>query len=418
MAPASAVTGNSGGGVVALTPPGSALAGTADALPVSPRPQAVSTLKQSKSAVARYAERGWDIRVESRRETEDGNRSKANRVQPSYTCGREAGSFKAVPKSLTLTPCRPRKGCIFHPVHISVIPLTRLRSSARQWLRERTGIVWLVAAMVAVGCVPGRAWSQVAPPEQALPAPVGYVNDFANVLTPEASARIDDLARRVHAATRGDMVVVTLPSLGGRPVEEVSLRLGREWKIGAEAAIGDQARNAGVVILLVPKETSDDGRGYCRIETGQGTEGFITDAMSGAICREQTPRFRAQDYSGALERIATDVAGRYAANFGVALEGVPPPQLRRRGSQPQGIPPFLIVLALVVLFSVLRSAGGRRGCGGCIPIPIPGPSHHSGWSGGGFSGGGGFGGFGGGGGGFGGFGGGGGFSGGGGGSNW
>ena len=328
--------------------------------------------------------------------------------------------YLAVPKSLTLTPCRPRRGCIIHPVHISVIPLTRLRSSARQWLRERTGIVWLVAAMVAVGCVPGRAWSQVAPPGQALPAPVGYVNDFANVLTPEASARIEDLAKRVHAATRGDMVVVTLPSLGGRPVEEVSLRLGREWKIGAEAAIGDQARNAGVVILLVPKETSDDGRGYCRIETGQGTEGFITDAMSGAICREQTPRFRAQDYAGALEQIALDVADRYAANFGVTLEGVPREARQRPREQSQGIPPFLIVLGLVMLISMLNASGrrGRRGCGGCIPIPIPGPSHHSGWSGGGFSGGGGFGGFGGGGGGFGGFGGGGGFSGGGGGSNW
>jgi uncharacterized protein len=273
-----------------------------------------------------------------------------------------------------------------------------------------------LAVLLAVATVPSAAGGQVAAPGQPLPAPVGYVNDFAKVLTPEAAARLNDLATRVNAATRGDMVVVTLPSLGGRPVEEVSLRLGREWKVGADAAIGDQARNAGVIILLVPKETSDDGRGYCRIETGQGAEGFITDAMSGAICREQTPRFRAQDYSGALEGIATDVAGRYAANFGVALDGVPPPQVRRREVRSPGIPPFMVVLALVVFFSLLSSSRGRRrGCVGCIPIPVPGPSlggwHSSGGFGGGFGGGGG-------GGGFGGFGGGGGFSGGGGGSNW
>jgi len=144
--------------------------------------------------------------------------------------------------------------------------------------------------------------------------------------------------------------------------------------------------------------------------------------MSGAICREQTPRFRAQDYAGALEQIALDVADRYAANFGVTLEGVPREARQRPREQSQGIPPFLIVLGLVMLISLLNASGGRgrRGCGGCIPIPIPGPSHHGGWQGGGFSGGGGFGGFGGGGGGggFGGFGGGGGFSGGGGGSNW
>ena len=279
-------------------------------------------------------------------------------------------------------------------------------------------MLWLLVAAVAVGASPYRAWSQVAAAGQPLPAPVGYVNDFANVLAPDAAARIDDLAKRVNAATRGDMVLVTLPNLGGRPVEEVSLRLGREWKVGADAAIGDQARNAGVIILLVPKETSDDGRGYCRIETGQGTEGFITDAISGEICREQTPLFRAQDYSGALEGIATDVAGRYAANFGVALDGVPPPQQRRRPQQSQGIPPFMVVLALVIFVSLLNSSRGqrRRGCVGCIPIPVPGPSL-GGWQGGGGGFGGGFGG-GGGGGGFGGFGGGGGFSGGGGGSNW
>jgi len=322
---------------------------------------------------------------------------------------------------VTPNTIRIRTDYIFHNVCTLVIHTDNRRPADRRPWRARRMMMWLLAAVVAVGGSPARVWGQSsaqgqALPGQPLPAPVGYINDFANVLQPDAAARIDDLAKRVNAATRGDMVVVTLPSLGGRPVEEVSLRLGREWKVGANAAIGDQARNAGVIILIVPKETSDDGRGYCRIETGQGTEGFITDATSGEICREQTPLFRAQDYSGALERIATNVAARYAANFGVTLDGIPPPQQRSRRPQSQGIPPFMIVLALVILFSILSSSGGRRrGCVGCIPIPIPGPSVGGWHGGGGFSGG--FGG-GGGGGGFGGFGGGGGFSGGGGGSNW
>jgi uncharacterized protein len=57
-------------------------------------------------------------------------------------------------------------------------------------------------------------------PAGGLPAPVGYVNDFAGVLRPETRAQLEDLAQRVRSATRGDMVVVTLPDLGGRPVEE------------------------------------------------------------------------------------------------------------------------------------------------------------------------------------------------------
>lgn len=251
----------------------------------------------------------------------------------------------------------------------------------------------------------------------ALPQPVGYVNDFAGILSPEANARIGALAERVHAATRGDMVVVTLPDLGGRPVEEVTLRLGREWKVGANATIGDQARNAGVIILLVPKESATDGRGRCRIETGQGAEGFLTDATAGSICRAATPLFQARQYSAALVQISEEVAQRYAAAFGVTLDGVSRPARRRAADPPVQIPWLLIIFVLIVVVSSMGRR--RRGCIGCLPIPVPGPSlggwsggwsGGSGWSGGGFGGGGG--------GGFGGFGGGGGFSGGGGGSDW
>lgn len=268
-----------------------------------------------------------------------------------------------------------------------------------------------VGALLAV-VMPAMLRAQ--PP--ALPTPVGYVNDFAGVIPADAKARLEELALKVNAATKGDMVVVTLADLGGRPVEEVSLRLGREWKIGADAQIGDKARNAGVVILIVPKETSSTGRGSCRIETGQGAEGFITDATAGEICRAARDMFVAKDYGGAIEFVAAQVAQRYAAEFGVTLEGTPLPQRSTRSrSEGRQINPIAVLVLIFIVFSVLNGLGRRRrGCVGCIPIPIGGGgfSGGSGWS----SGGGGFGG--GGGGGFGGFGGGGGFSGGGGGSDW
>ena len=268
----------------------------------------------------------------------------------------------------------------------------------------------LVGALLALA-MPALLRAQ--PP--ALPTPVGYVNDFAGVIPADVKARLEQLALKVNAATKGDMVVVTLADLSGRPIEEVSLRLGREWKIGAEATIGDKARNAGVVILIVPKESSSTGRGSCRIETGQGAEGFITDATAGEICRGARELFVARDYGGAIESIAGQVAQRYAAEFGVTLDGAPVPQRSSRTSEGgRKISPIAILVLIFVVFSLLNGLGGRRrGCVGCIPIPFGGGGFGgSGWSGGG----GGFGG--GGGGGFGGFGGGGGFSGGGGGSDW
>ena len=93
-----------------------------------------------------------------------------------------------------------------------------------------------------------------------IPPPRGMVNDFANAL-PEASiARMERVVQDVRAKSSGEIAIVTLSDLGGRDPSDIALRIGREWKVGNMAAIGDRSRNAGVVILLVPKETSSDGR--------------------------------------------------------------------------------------------------------------------------------------------------------------
>jgi uncharacterized protein len=252
-----------------------------------------------------------------------------------------------------------------------------------------------------------------------IPAPQGLVNDFAKVLSSASVARMERIAQDVRDKSQGEIAVVTLSDLGGRDPSDVALRIAREWKVGNKAAIGDRSRNAGVVILLVPKETSSDGRGYCRIEAGQGSEGFITDATSGEICREATPAFQQRDYGSGLELVTLRVAQRFAQEFNFALDttlAAPvvrvPARSSSRGSG--GISPVFLLILLFVVLSLLGGGRRGRGCGGCLPIFLPmggfGGGRGGGWSGGGFGGGGG--------GGFGGFGGGGGFSGGGGGSSW
>src|ERR1043165_7097647 len=83
-----------------------------------------------------------------------------------------------------------------------------------------------------------------------LPQPVGYVNDFAQVLDAGTKARIEAIANDVKTKSGGEIVVVTLNDLGGRSVEEIGLRIGREWKVGASENVGDRARNAGTIILV------------------------------------------------------------------------------------------------------------------------------------------------------------------------
>jgi uncharacterized protein len=290
----------------------------------------------------------------------------------------------------------------------------------------RAGI--LLVAVFSAG-LSVRAAAQKPP---VIPAPVGLVNDFAHVLDSGSIERMKRIAEDVRTKSRGEIAIVTLPDLGGRDVADVALDIGRTWKVGKIGNPGDPTRNAGAVILLAPKETSSDGRGHCFVLTGQGTEGFITDATAGDICREATPSFANKDYSAGLELVTLRTAQRFASEFNFTLDTalVPPlpPLPENTQSSGGGFPPqlFFIIFVVIVMIvqGIARSRGGRGGRGGCgggggggvLPwilmsaLNSSGGGRGGGWGGGGFGGGGG--------GGFGGFGGGGGFSGGGGGSSW
>lgn len=249
----------------------------------------------------------------------------------------------------------------------------------------------------------GIARSPLAAQEALFPArPTGVVSDFADVLDAAAEARMTRLIETVRAGSRGEIAVVTLRDIGNREAIDVALQIGRAWGVGAQADIGDRARNAGVVVLLIPKETARDGSGQIAIATGQGVEGFIPDAVAGDIRREATPLLARGAYGDGLALITARLAERYAQEFGFALDStlVPP-----RRSQRERIPPIVIIVIIFVLLSFFGGGRGGRGRRRRGPVFIPFPM------GGGFGGGLGRGGFGGGG--FGGFGGGGGFSGGG-----
>jgi len=101
--------------------------------------------------------------------------------------------------------------------------------------------------------------------------------------------------------TEGEIAIVTLPDLKGHTVEELARRIGNTWGVGAARG---PARQAGAVVLVIPKETSSDGRGYCRIE------------LATSICVAATPSFRARAYGHALTIILDDLAHRYHEKFG------------------------------------------------------------------------------------------------------
>jgi uncharacterized protein len=254
--------------------------------------------------------------------------------------------------------------------------------------------------------LPGGAWAQGGVDSLFPAQPVGYVNDLASVIPPDTSQVMDDLIQRLRGATGAEIAVVTLPSIGEREASEVALAIGRRWKVGAKAAIGDSTRNAGLVLLLIPRREGDPNSGQIRIEVGQGLEGIVTDAAAGQVRDLMRPELGQGNYGGGLLLGVRALSSLIARGYGVSDSALTAYRLPA-GPSGGGNPTIgnLLPLLLLVLFMMMVSGafGGRRRRRRGIYWGGP-------WIGGGWGGGGGFGG---GGGGFGGFGGGGGFSGGG-----
>jgi uncharacterized protein len=232
----------------------------------------------------------------------------------------------------------------------------------------------------------------------AVPAPTGYVNDFAHVLDAASVAHMEAVIAEVREKTRGEIAVVTLPDIGDRAASDVAVQIGREWGVGAKGQAGDPAKNLGIVILLVPRKDGKPGTGKIFIATGRGAEGFLPDSRVGRIRDAMGSYFAREEYGAGLAAGVDLIAQAFAEQFGVALTGVPAatpvegqPAMARGGSV---VFKVLLILILLLIFS---RRGGRMGF---LPFLLGGlgGGRSSGWGGGGGGFGGGFGGFGGGGG--------------------
>ncbi|MFL5384667.1 MAG: TPM domain-containing protein [Longimicrobiaceae bacterium] len=273
--------------------------------------------------------------------------------------------------------------------------------------RRRAAAAW-VALACALAAVPAHAQLQ-------LPAPVGYVNDFANVIAPAYRDSIQAVIDEVRAKSGGEIVVVTLPSLQGRNRDEVALQIGREWKVGQKGEPGDPMRNTGTIVLVSMQDRQ------LKIETGDRTMTFITAAEAGRIRRDLiAPELQRGNVGRGIFLGVAALAQKYAQQFQFELSpsfqpSVPSaPQYQPTrpyddgGGRGGGNGQWVIFVLFILLFLLSR---GRVGCLPLFFMGGGGGHRGGGWGGGGFGGGGG-------GGGFGGFGGGGGFSGGGSGGDW
>ncbi len=131
---------------------------------------------------------------------------------------------------------------------------------------------------------------------QSLPALTGRVVDNAGMIDAATEAAIAGKLADFEARSTDQIVVATIPDLGGEAIEPYANRLFRQW------GLGQAGENNGILLLV----SRDDRR--MRIEVGYGLEGTLTDLHSKLIIENTlTPAFRAGDFSGGISAAVDDI---------------------------------------------------------------------------------------------------------------
>lgn len=178
----------------------------------------------------------------------------------------------------------------------------------------------------------------------AFPALTGPVVDQAHMLP---ASVVNSLSQKLEAYADNNgtqLVVVTVPTLNGYPIENYGYQLGRHW------GIGQKSKNNGALLIV------DAGEKQVRIEVGYGLEGTLTDARSFQIIHNIiVPRFKQGDFAGGI------VAGTGAI---LTVLGDQQHALQRQKiHERSGTGLLMLVIVLFVVLPLFAALAGRGGAG-------------------------------------------------------
>ena len=133
---------------------------------------------------------------------------------------------------------------------------------------------------------------------EPIPALSGRVTDITATLSPEEIIFIEQILVGLDSSTTCELVVLIIPTTGSETIEEYSMRVAEEWKIGKK-------EQDNGVILLIAKEDRE-----VRIEVGYGLEAILTDGSSKRIIDNYiVPDFKNGDFYGGIYSGVGQISG-------------------------------------------------------------------------------------------------------------
>ena len=183
---------------------------------------------------------------------------------------------------------------------------------------------------------------------QALEVPPlrGYVNDYAAMISPATRNRLEEELKGFEQTDSTQLVILTIPSLEGEPIESFSIRVGEIWKIG------QKGKDNGIILVVAKQDRKT------KIEVGRGLEGRLTDLLAGRIVDLViNSRFKRGDFDGGFQAGVSALIDATRGEFKADER----PLVKKRGFQ--SFLTFLIAgfVALLFIGSFSRILGGIVG---------------------------------------------------------
>jgi len=227
-----------------------------------------------------------------------------------------------------------------------------------------------VVLLLAISAAYSQNTGQFSINESPLPAPTGYVNDYAGVLDSSTKQQIEDKIKQFKDTSNPttELAIAIVKTTGDRDIFDYSLAVARGWKIGS-----DQANNPGALMFVAV----DDRKYFTQVS--RDLEGDLPDAAAGSLQRQfLVPQFRQGNYGKGISDTIDAYIRTIQSARGGAVSATPTATpvgstIRRVSSGGGSSICCVLIIGLIILMIILRNSGGGGG-------------RRSGWGGGGFGG--------------------------------
>ncbi|HSK73962.1 MAG TPA: TPM domain-containing protein [Pyrinomonadaceae bacterium] len=196
--------------------------------------------------------------------------------------------------------------------------------------------------------------------ESPLPAPTGFVNDYANVIDADTKQRLETRLQALKQNTNPpvEIAVAVVRTTGDRPIFDYSLAVARGWGIGTK---NDDNPSALLFVAI------DDRKYFTQVS--RDLEDELPDGLVGSLQRQHlVPEFRKGNYSKGI----SDTIEAYVRAIEQKQSGQPvttgenEQKEENRGAQRGGGCNFMVCLIILFILMIIifsRGSGGRGGGG-------------------------------------------------------